>query len=191
MDLTTVRARLQRYQPAKVEHNGYQRAAVAMILRERGHGCEVLLIQRSERPHDPWSGHMAFPGGRHDPEDADLIRTATRETHEEVGIDLTRTGHLIGHLDDLQAIAHSRPLGLIIRPYVYALASEVEPAPDQREVRATVWMPLAHLTRAEAAGTYTYGDGGSGQQFPAFVYQGYTIWGLTHRMLSGFLELMR
>ena len=62
------------------------RAAVAMVLRPAAGGAsEVLLIERAEKPGDPWSGHMAFPGGRLDPSDPDPRFTAERETFEEVG----------------------------------------------------------------------------------------------------------
>jgi 8-oxo-dGTP pyrophosphatase MutT (NUDIX family) len=192
MDLSTIRLRLRDYRPSIVDHNGYRRAAVAMILRERGGECEALLIQRSERPNDPWSGHMALPGGRHDPDDGDdLLRTAARETQEEVGIDLEQHGHLLGGLDDIQAIARDRPISLVIRPYVYALAGDVVPRPDGHEVRETVWLPLSHLTRPEGQGIYMRRLDGTSQEFPAFVYRGYTVWGLTYRMLCSFLSLLR
>ena len=85
--------------------NEIKRAAVATILREGLEGPEVLLIRRAENPRDPWSGHMAFPGGREAPEDRDLLATAVRETHEEVGLDLQRSAHLLGRLDALPAVA--------------------------------------------------------------------------------------
>ena len=58
------------------------RAAVAIVLREMADGPQVLLIRRAQREGDPWSGHMAFPGGRVDPDDESLLATALRETHE-------------------------------------------------------------------------------------------------------------
>ena len=191
MDLQTISERLRGHRPTVAAHNGHTRAAVAIILRERDRSCDVLLIQRSERADDPWSGHMAFPGGREDASDPELLHTAARETQEEVGIDLRTAANLLGHLDDLQAIARDRPIGMVIRPYVFALAHEVAARPDRREVRDTVWLPLSFLTGPEAKGTYRRELNGEGQDFPAFVYQGYTIWGLTYRMLTGFLELVR
>src|SRR6476646_9126644 len=64
------------------------RAAVAAIMRERNGRAEILFIKRAERESDPWSGHMAFPGGRREPSDETLLHTARRETLEEVGLDL-------------------------------------------------------------------------------------------------------
>ncbi|HVN86138.1 MAG TPA: CoA pyrophosphatase [Candidatus Binatia bacterium] len=191
MDLQTIRERLRRHRPAVVSHNGHARAAVAMILRESTRACDVLLIQRSERANDPWSGHMAFPGGREDADDRELVHTAAREVREEVGIDLRTSGQLLGQLDDVQAIARDRPIGMTIRPYVFALTNDVVLQLDRREVESTVWLPLAFLTMPEAKGTYTRRLAGSMQDFPAFVYQGYRVWGLTYRMLTGFLDLVQ
>ncbi|MBD0320648.1 MAG: NUDIX domain-containing protein, partial [Gemmatimonadetes bacterium] len=71
-------------------------AAVALLLRPSGDGPELLLIRRAEREGDPWSGHMALPGGRADPRDRDAAATAARETLEEVGIDVVRGGRFLG-----------------------------------------------------------------------------------------------
>ena len=94
-------------------------AAVALLLREGASGPEVFFIRRAEHPRDPWSGHMAFPGGRQDAQDATLLHTAVRETQEEVGLDLSREAEHIGQLDDLQAIARGKPQETVIRPFVY------------------------------------------------------------------------
>jgi len=56
-----------------------RRAAVALILRDGAAGIELLFIRRAEHPMDPWSGQMAFPGGRAEPGDRDLEATAVRE----------------------------------------------------------------------------------------------------------------
>ena len=63
-----------------------RRAAVAMILRDEGGEAQILMIKRAARDGDPWSGHMAFPGGRMEKEDQSLRETAIRETFEEVGL---------------------------------------------------------------------------------------------------------
>ncbi|MCA9639821.1 MAG: NUDIX domain-containing protein, partial [Myxococcales bacterium] len=75
--------------------DGGRFAAVAAVLRPTDADTEVLLIRRAEHEGDPWSGHMAFPGGRHDPTDPDLLTTARRETLEEVGLDLSRRARLL------------------------------------------------------------------------------------------------
>ena len=84
---------------------------MAAILRPGDPEPEVLLIRRAEKVGDPWSGHMAFPGGRADPRDPDLRATAVRETREEVGLDLENDAELIGILDDIPAM-HTSAVGI-------------------------------------------------------------------------------
>jgi 8-oxo-dGTP pyrophosphatase MutT (NUDIX family) len=191
MTIAAIREQLRHHHPTIVDEPGYARAAVAVVLRDAGAGAEFIVIHRSHRRGDPWSGHMALPGGRQQVGDRDLFMTAVRETREEVGVDLERDGELLGGLDDLRAIGRGRPMDLIIRPLVCAVSGPVTLTPDHREVQSAFWVPLATLRRREARGTFRHTVAGQELEHPAFVYRGYTIWGLTHRILSGFLEVLR
>ena len=96
-----------------------RRAAVALVLAPSSTGdatLSLLLVRRSEREGDPWSGHMALPGGHAHPEDADLLHTARRETLEEVGVDLLGA-ELLGRLDDVSPMRSS---DMTVRPFVDA-----------------------------------------------------------------------
>lgn len=91
-----------------------RRASVALIVRTKGDNelqlaskfneipkLEVLLIQRAPRAGDPWSAHLALPGGRRDEDDVDDIATARRETLEEIGINLSEDQYpFVTRLDD-------------------------------------------------------------------------------------------
>ena len=191
MTIAAIREQLRHHHPTVVDEPGYARAAVAVVLRDAGAGAEFIVIHRSHRRGDPWSGHMALPGGRQQVGDRDLFMTAVRETREEVGVDLERDGELLGGLDDLRAIGRGRPMDLIIRPLVCAVSGPVTLTPDHREVQSAFWVPLATLRRREARGTFRHTVAGQELEHPAFVYRGYTIWGLTHRILSGLLEVLR
>lgn len=191
MRIDTIRQQLTHFRPAAVDATGCARAAVAVVLREENAGAEFVVIHRAHRGGDPWSGHMALPGGRQHASDRDLFMTATRETREEIGVDLERCGELLGHLDDLRAIGRGRPLDLIITPFVCAVTAPVELTPNHREVQSAFWVPLASLRRHDTRGIFRHRHGGQEIEHPAFIYQGRTIWGLTHRILSGLLDVLR
>jgi 8-oxo-dGTP pyrophosphatase MutT (NUDIX family) len=163
-------------------------AAVAAVLRQQ-EDAEVLLIRRAEQPGDPWSGHMAFPGGRHDPSDRDLLHTAVRETEEEVGLVLGSNDSL-GRLDDLHAIARGRRVGLVIAPHVFALQGDPVLSLNPAEVREYVWAPLEPLMSGARDTTFSYEYEGSRFSLPAYDVSGHIVWGLTHRMLGVLFEAL-
>jgi len=168
-----------------------RRAAVAAILRDHEElGPEVLFIRRAEHPNDPWSGHMAFPGGREEPSDADLLQTAIRETREEVSLDLEADAVLLGRLDELPAVARGRRTGLTIAPFVFELTRDA-PLHFNGEVSEIVWAPLSQLFRGELATVFSYELGGQLLELPAHDVQGRIVWGLTHRMLESLFALLR
>jgi 8-oxo-dGTP pyrophosphatase MutT (NUDIX family) len=163
---------------------------VAAVLRQGAEGAEVLLIRRAERAGDPWSGHMAFPGGRRDEADLDPYATAVRETREEVGIDLDADGALLGRLADVEAVTRARRTGMMITPFVFALEREVALTLDADEVVEAVWAPLAPLARGEHAGTVPYEVEGYKLDLPCWTLEGRVVWGLTYRMLQTLFEAL-
>ena len=98
--LDEIRAGLHAHVPREL--TGRRRAAVAVALHDASDGPEALFIERAERFGDPWSGQMAFPGGRVDPGDSGPRAAAERETLEEVGVDLSGA-ELLGRLGDIDA----------------------------------------------------------------------------------------
>ena len=94
----------------EAEEAGLRWAAVALVLRgQSARNAELLFIRRAERVGDPWSGHVAFPGGRRDDADTSLELTARRETREELSLELDTAARLIGVLDDLRPRSPSLP----------------------------------------------------------------------------------
>lgn len=170
------------------EHDKW--AAVAMLLRDGAAGPEVFFIRRAEHPSDPWSGHMAFPGGRRQSDDDSLLDTAVRETREEVGLDLLAEADHIGQLDDLQAIARGKPQETVIRPFVFEVHRESPIRPDEKEVAEALWTPLLPLYRGEADTIRPYQWHGTQIDFPAYDVDGRVVWGLTYQMLRSFFRIL-
>ncbi|MCC6750702.1 MAG: CoA pyrophosphatase [Deltaproteobacteria bacterium] len=166
-----------------------KRAAVAVILRQGARSPEVLVIHRAEHPDDPWSGHLALPGGRVDATDEDPLAAARRETLEEVAIDLAADAQLLGRLDDLPAIAQGRAVPLVISPFVFSLEREVTPALSH-EVQRIHWVELAWLRDPAAATQVRYPHKGQELVLPGWRVEDQVLWGLTYRMLVGLLALL-
>jgi 8-oxo-dGTP pyrophosphatase MutT (NUDIX family) len=183
-----LRSRLGAREALRYQGPAERRAAVAAVLRPAEMGPELLLIRRAERIGDPWSGHMALPGGHADAGDADLLATALRETHEEVGLDLS--GHeLLGALDEHAAHAQGRFTGLVIAPYVFALCGDARPQPNQ-EVAELLWAPLVAMARGELDAVKEVQRDGQAVRFPGFRVGEHVVWGLTHRVLQSLFSVL-
>lgn len=165
-----------------------KRSAVAMVLCEQRGQLEVLMIKRAEREGDPWSGHMAFPGGRMDPGDGTGIRTAQRETLEELGVDLEKAGHCIGRLSDLVSRPHSGRRPMVVSPYVFRLHTPVSIHPNY-EVAEAVWVPLAFLLDRSNRERMEWRRGRLSLNLPCYFFGGRRIWGMSLAMLDELLGL--
>jgi len=154
-------------------------AAVAVLLRRDDEGLQVLLVKRSENPSDPWSGHMAFPGGRRRLEDRDLRETVVRETLEETGIDLDRYLFL-GTLDVAFSNVASE-LGVIS---FVVLAEELPEIVLNEELCSYLWVHLEHLSLSKGMARVER------REVPAYTVEGHVVWGLTYRMIENLLRLM-
>ena len=166
-----------------------RKAAVALIFRLGQDGAlELLFIKRADYDGDPWSGQIAFPGGRVEAGDASLAETAIRETREETGIDLARDGMVIGTLDDLRPRAIRLP-AIVVRPYV-ALLDRSEPLVLSTEVALSFWMPFAAVARTESWHEDTVFARGIQINARVFRHEGHVVWGMTERILTQLLTLL-
>lgn len=164
-------------------------ASVAVIVRPALFSPELLLIRRSEFEGDPWSGHMAFPGGRMDPTDPSLLHTALRETREETALPLDEVGSPLGRLELVAPrTPHLPPLTVI--PFVFAVPEATPARVASSELAEALWVPLNHFRLPENRSTYRRRFGQVDVPFPAFDVEGRVVWGLTHRILEDFLRRM-
>lgn len=185
-----VRAALASHQPVDADDEpGVRRAAVALIFRVVAHGeLELLLIKRAEYPGDPWSGQVAFPGGREETADASLAETAIREAREETGIDLTREGTMLGRLDDLRPRTTRIP-PIVVRPFV-ALLERADPLELSSEVALAFWVPFGSLARTDAWRNDTVFARGIQINARVFRHEDHIVWGMTERILTQLVELV-
>jgi 8-oxo-dGTP pyrophosphatase MutT (NUDIX family) len=183
--LDSLKERLARGAPRRIEEPGTREAAVALLLAPGDRGLELLLIKRAEHPGDPWSGQMALPGGRRDAGDPDLLATAMREAREEVGIEL-QPGQVLGELDDLRPRALTLP-PIVVRPFVFALPMGPTVIPSV-EVALHLWVRLDELV---AARPREIEIATVGRRLPAYVVGEHVVWGMTERILTPFFELGR
>jgi 8-oxo-dGTP pyrophosphatase MutT (NUDIX family) len=177
-----LRALLEGRPPHFDAPEGVPQAAVALLIALNEERRELLLIRRAERDGDPWSGHMALPGGRRDPRDPDLFDTALRETAEEVGVDLRHALHL-GGLDDLRPVA--APARVVVRPFVFAIRGRPELSLSD-EVARVVWAPLDELARTSS--TTEVFHHGALRTMPCYRIGPDVVWGMTHRILQPVVE---
>lgn len=190
LTVESFRAALGGFQPRLLaEAEGQTRAAVAAVLRPGKDGAEILFIHRAEDPRDPWSGHMAFPGGRVEPTDPSSLAAAVRETVEEIGLDLTSAAEQIGRLSDVAAIGRGRPMNMVIDPFVFAVG-EIPPLVPNHEVEAVVWVPASFLTDHRNRESMEYQRAGLSLELPCYRYQDHLIWGLTLGMVDELLSLV-
>lgn len=165
----------------------FLQAAVTVVIRAREH-LELLLIKRARSERDPWSGHMALPGGRRDPDDATLRHTAVRETLEETGLDLEGLGVHLGHLEDV-APGSVRLPKLTIAPFVYGVPAHAAAYVASSEVEAVHWVTLDELRAPATHGEVEIHLPGGARSFPCYRVVDEIVWGLTYRILSQFLAL--
>lgn len=188
--LDRVRAALGDHVPRTVQGSASLRhAAVAAVLRPAEAGAELLFIHRAEDDRDPWSGHMAFPGGRVESDDSDPLATAIRETQEELALNLASHAKLIGRLSEVDAIGRGRRAGMVILPYVFALEQACELRPNH-EVQQVVWVPLSFLLDNRNRSSLTWTRLGVPIPLPCYRYQGHVIWGLTLVMVDELRQLL-
>jgi 8-oxo-dGTP pyrophosphatase MutT (NUDIX family) len=148
----------------------------------------LLLIRRAERAGDPWSGHMALPGGRRETSDTDLIDTAIREVREEIGMALERD-QLVGPLADVIPRSPTLP-PVAVRPLIFAVSSRLHLTLNP-EVSTAEWVPFDHLLLPQTYRPVQLEIRGETREFPAYHLEDAFVWGMTERILSDLLEEFR
>ena len=154
-------------------------AAVAILLREEIDDYETLLVKRAVLSGDPWSGDMAFPGGKKTPGDKTLRDTVVREVHEETGIDLDA----LTYIGALPVLFSSIQPNRDVLPIVYLYEGRPEIVLNS-ELTAYRWVHLTELRTGRMTAIV------KGWQGEVFKIGDDIVWGLTYRMLDNLLKLL-
>ena len=188
--LQLIETRLADHSPERKRLRGLRkRAAVAMILKVVDGELHILMIKRAEREGDPWSGHMAFPGGRMETSDASGFEAARRETMEEIGLVLEDDDPCIGRLSEINARPNRGALGMIVTPFVFRIDRETSFEPNH-EVAEVVWIPLEFLLDLDNREEMVWDFKGMEIPMPCYFYGKRRIWGMSLMMLDELMDLI-
>ena len=182
-----VRVGIAQHRPCLVGSTDKTPAAVAAILGPTSGGLQLLFIERAQHPDDPWSGHIAFPGGRIEADDPSPRAAAERETLEEVGLDLSGAEYW-GRLDDLSGYM----LPVVVSGFVYRLETPADLVLSQ-EVESAFWVGAGQLRDPSKQTQYRLRRRGQEQAFPALDLLGPgrpLLWGLTFRIVRQLVAWM-
>jgi 8-oxo-dGTP pyrophosphatase MutT (NUDIX family) len=178
-----IRNTLSSRQRRVIEHPPFSHAAVLVPLFKKGEDCYLLFTKRSNQVKYH-KGEISFPGGVVDEEDLELINTALREAHEEIGLKETDV-QIIGILDDIVTITQfivTPIVGLFPYPYPFKVS--------EREISELIEVPLSSLLDGNCFSEEEIFRGGQNEIVYAYQYEKHTIWGATARILKQFLDLI-
>ncbi|AJE20543.1 NUDIX hydrolase [Azotobacter chroococcum NCIMB 8003] len=175
--------RVRSYSPRFLESAGrFSEAAVLMPITRSDEPELVLTLRASGL--STHGGEVAFPGGRRDPEDPDLVRTALREAEEEIGLPPGLV-EVVGPLSQLVS-RH----GIQVTPYVALVPDYVEYRPNDGEIAAVFSVPLAFFCEDPRETTHRIDHEGRSYYVPCYRYGPYKIWGLTAMMVVELVNLL-
>ena len=183
--LDAIEARLAAASPVLDVKDVRMAAAVALVLREVDGDLEALFIRRAEHDGDPWSGDLAFPGGRLDPGDADAQAAAERESREELSLDLSGARRL-GRISDVLGHAES----IRVSAFVYGIEGDPKLVPNY-EIAEAFWSPLAHSTAADRQEMRDFTYANVVSTLPTIRLlddpRAPVLWGITYKFMDEFM----
>ncbi|WP_296982797.1 MULTISPECIES: CoA pyrophosphatase [unclassified Thalassolituus] len=164
-------ARLQQHSPRRIRQPQLAEAGVLVALTDE-ENPQLLLTLRSSNLSSH-KGEVAFPGGKRDPEDVDIIATALREAEEEVAL-AARDVQVLGELD--QVVSR---FGYLITPVLAVVPPGLDYQPNPDELDAIFMAPL-DLFRQPPSGYFERDN----ISVPSYDYENFHIWGLTAMVIA-------
>jgi 8-oxo-dGTP pyrophosphatase MutT (NUDIX family) len=181
--LETPIANLRKWAPAEPPDE-IALAAVATIVRAGKDSPEILFIERAMRDGDPWSGDIAFPGGKREDSDASLLDTAIRETREEIGLKLEQSSFVVRLEDVFGRMNHYR-----VAQFVFVVTEDTSFTINP-EVASFFWVPMTSLIDPAVVETVTLERGGHSFDVPSIRLGDHVLWGMTFRMTGALASAM-
>jgi 8-oxo-dGTP pyrophosphatase MutT (NUDIX family) len=163
----------------RLEPDESAQAAVAILIRMNRNDFEFFLVKRAEVIGDPWSGDIAFPGGKKMPEDHGLLNTVVREVQEETSINLKGVPEL-GYMEPLESVVRRN---IHVQPVVYLL-DEKPQVNLNFELTKCMWVPMSDLMSSHSNTIV------KGFNSPVYMAGGEVVWGLTYRMLERLFKIL-
>ncbi len=173
------------HSPDQAEGNpGKVRAAVLVPIFDHEGELYMLFIKRSNNVATH-QGQVAFPGGRSEPADPDILTTALREAYEEVGL-RPETVEVLGRLTTAATFTSN----YLVTPFVGVIGVPTDLRADEHEVAEIFSVPFAALRDPRFRGNYKWNRDGTLRDYPAIFYGEQPIWGLTLRITEELLALL-
>lgn len=162
------------------------RCAVAVV-RTADADPRYLILQRARHPDDPWSGHLAFPGGRREEQDRHLLDTCVRETREECGLDLSPFATAA---EALPVAAAGGAVGrhLWVQPYLFIIPAVLPVTPCEREIARAFWVPASDLCRHDRHAFAPMSAHVQDTLFPFVPVADAQLWGFTYHLAMRVLD---
>jgi 8-oxo-dGTP pyrophosphatase MutT (NUDIX family) len=195
LSIDAIAEQLASYKPRRLPGRQWvARCGVVLLMAEhdrRGRPIPpvLLMMQRAQRTGDPWSGHVAFPGGRVDPSDASTRAAALRELTEETGFDASLGLDPVGRLSDRLTREHGRARPMVVSPYVYRTRRSIALQPGV-EAAALWWVPLSNLQAPERRSTLIWRVAGLPITLPCVDLDKARLWGLSLMMTDELLHVV-
>ncbi|MDX1692359.1 MAG: CoA pyrophosphatase [Ketobacteraceae bacterium] len=177
--LDRVRERLQEFnRPPPVN----QQPEAAVLIPITDQPLPELVLTRRAQHLSSHAGEVAFPGGKRDPEDADLVETALRETHEEIALP-PQAVEVLGHMPPARS-----KFGLLVTPFVGVFDPSLPLIPNEDELDHIFSVPLQYFIDNEPTGIHQAEYDGRIFDVPCYNYKGNVIWGLTAYFIAQFVN---
>jgi 8-oxo-dGTP pyrophosphatase MutT (NUDIX family) len=184
MDKQLIRKALAAHAKTRATLGNLSPAAVVVPLYCETDECHVVFARRSQNVTFH-KGQFCFPGGRPNHGETDLLSTALRESHEEVGLK-PQDIEILGELDDQMTTS-----GYVVTPFVGYIRHPYDLMSDGCEVEEIITVPFSYLAEPGNWRHQPPPDVKDHSPTYSIEYNGRIIWGATARILWQLVQLLK